>query len=119
MTDNQTTKTTDPEPRLITCVLYRGGGDGVLKALHQRGLNSATLAKGRGSAIGDPADFRGQATEFEKEILSVMVDAEKTDEVMDFIFETAQIDRPYGGFVYVEKLRRGVPLVLPDLPEEQ
>jgi nitrogen regulatory protein PII len=104
---------------LITCVLYRGGSSEVMKALHRRGLNSAYLHHARGSAIGDPIGKDGLPNHFEKEIVSVVVPQAQSDEVFEFIFDTAQIDRPHGGFLYMERLRRAGIYTLPNLPEDK
>lgn len=105
--------------RQITCILYKGGGLQVLEALHKRGVNAASLHHARGSAIGDPAGRNGIPEIFEKEILTVVVSAEEADEIFDFVFEAAKIDRPHGGFLYMERLQLSVPFVLPSVPEEK
>lgn len=119
MITEQKSEQMQKQTRLITCVLYCGGGDKVLQALHKRGFNTTSLSKGRGSAIGDPADAKGRSLQFEKEIITVVVEADQVEEIMEHIFDIAEIDRPYGGFLYVEKLYRSVPYVLPDLPDEK
>jgi hypothetical protein len=106
------------EKLLITCVLYRGGGIEVLKALRKRGIDTANLHHARGSAIGDPADRTGLPASFAKEIVTVTVDADRADELFEFIFDTAQIDRPHGGFLYMQKIRHLSPYALPNVPEE-
>jgi nitrogen regulatory protein PII len=98
--------------KLITCVLYRKGGLAVLDALRKRGIESAALWHARGSAIGDPVGKNGLPVSFEKEIVVVAVPAQDADEIFEFIFETAEIDRPYGGLLYMEPLRRATSFVL-------
>ena len=107
------------EAMLITCVLYKGGGIEVIKALHERGLNSASLHHARGSAIGDQVGKGGLPTHFEKEVVSVVVSQAQSDEIFEFIFDVAQIDRPHGGFLFMERLQRAVPYSLPNLPKEK
>lgn len=107
-----------PNARLITCVLYRGASKRVLEALHREGINAASVYHARGSAIGDPVGPKGLPAEFEKEVLTVVVDAPQADDIFARIFELANIDRPYGGFLYMQRLSRRVPYQLPDVPEE-
>jgi nitrogen regulatory protein PII len=106
------------EARLITCVLYRGASRKVLKALTARGLNAASMHHARGSSIGDPVGRRGLPIQHKKEILNVVVAPEECDEVLHLIFRVADIDRPTGGFMYVRRLARAMPYMLPDVPDE-
>lgn len=107
------------EVKLITAILYRGGGSKVLKALHGRGINTASMNHARGSSIGDPAGKNGIPVSFEKEIVTVVVPAGEADEVFEMIFHEADLNRPHGGLLYMEDLKRSVPYVLPDLPKEE
>jgi nitrogen regulatory protein PII len=106
--------------RLITAILYQGGGAQVLRTLKERGVVSAGLHHARGSAIGDPAEGDGLPRSFEKEVLQVLVEDGEVDDILELIFDTAQVDRTHGGFLYVEKIGSARPLSLPkDLPEEK
>ena len=106
------------EMKQITCVLYKGGGTDVLQALHRRGINRCAMWHARGSAVGDPVGRNGLPVPFEKEIICVIVPAKSADEIFHFIFETAQIDRPYGGFLYMEQLKYASPYFFENVPEE-
>ena len=101
--------------KLITCILYRKGAINVLEALHQKGIHSAFMNHARGSAIGDQEDEKGQVQEFEKEILNVVVPESDADDVFQFIFETANIDRAHGGLMYMESLKGGTTYQLPNV----
>jgi len=104
--------------KLITCVLYKGGSVKVLKALREKGINTAAMSHARGSAIGDPVGRSGLPREFSKEVVTVLVPKEQAEEVFEFVFEVAEIDRPHGGFVYMQELTKAVPFALPDVPDE-
>jgi hypothetical protein len=95
-----------PGAKLITCVLYHGGGLEVQKHLHKNGINRTALYHARGSAIGDPVDRKGLPPSFEKEILLIAVNEKEADGIFDMIFDIARIDRPHGAFIYMEKLKR-------------
>jgi hypothetical protein len=60
----------------------------------------------------------GLPVSFEKDILTVIVPSEIADEIFEFIFTTAGIDRPYGGFLYMGTLHRSSEYVLESLQEE-
>lgn len=102
----------------ITAILYKGGGDQVLRALHAKGITRASMIHGRGSAIGDPIQKDGLPRQFEKEILKVLVEEDRVDQTMQWMFEAADVDRTHGGFFFVEKLTRASAFALPDLPLE-
>lgn len=106
------------EARLITCVLYRGASRKVLKALQARGINAASMHHARGSSIGDPPKRKGLPIQHEKEVLNVVVAPEECDDVLHLIFRVADIDRRTGGFMYVRRLARAMPYLLPDVPDE-
>jgi hypothetical protein len=97
----------------ITCVLYRKAGIALLQALHDRGIHSASLHHARGSAIGDETDERGRIREFEKEVVTILVDESISDDIFGFVFEQARIDRSHGGFLYMERVSRGSSMDLP------
>ncbi|MBM3839248.1 MAG: hypothetical protein FJ398_15030 [Verrucomicrobia bacterium] len=107
------------EWRLITCVLHSQKGIELLKALHRRGLNAAAVHHARGAAIADPAGASGLPVSFEKEIVTVVVPASSAEAIFAFVAQTAEIDRPQGGLLYMERLGKAVPYVLPDIPEEE
>ncbi len=104
--------------KIITCILYHKGGTDILRALHKRGINSAVLHQARGSAIGDPVGLNGLPVSFEKDIITVIVSQDMADEIFEFIFTTAGIDRSYGGFLYMGTLHRASTYTLGSLPEE-
>ena len=104
--------------KLVTCILYQGGGLDVLKYLHKLGINKTALYHARGSGIGDPVAKNGLPHSFEKEILTIIVEDSEADNIFDMVFEIAKIDRPYGGFLYMEKLGRVTPYCLEGYTEE-
>ena len=104
------------EFKIITCVLYPGGGTKVLEALWNRGVTTGNTSYARGSAMGDPIGKDGIPVQFEKEILTAIVRGSEADEIFELVFEVAEINRPHGGFLYMETLRRSVPHPLPSLP---
>ena len=54
----------------------------------------------------------------EKEILNIVTSAEEADEIFEFIFYEADVNRPHGGIIFMTKLDRATDSLLPDLPEE-
>jgi hypothetical protein len=62
---------------------------------------------------------RGVSLYAEREVVQALVDAARADEVFDFMYAAAGIDRPHAGMLLMEKVVHGVLLALPDLPDEQ
>lgn len=96
--------------KMITCIVYRKAGALILDALHKNGYSDAILHNARGTAIGDSGDARGHTREFEKEIITVVVDGAVADDVFSMIFDVADINRTHGGILYmasVSALPRG------------
>lgn len=105
---------TESNSRLITCILPKGSGKPLLEALHQHGVTTASLNFARGANVGDPAGKDGLPVQEEKEIVTVIVSKKEVDDIFEFVVETARIDQPGGGFVYMGELRKSVPFVLPE-----
>ena len=66
-----------------------------------------------------PLAYRGIAGQAEKEILAVEVETDKADEIFEFIYHAADINRPHGGIMYMHSLMRSSEYTLPDLPEQE
>jgi hypothetical protein len=100
---------------LITCILYRSAGVQLLQALFDRGIFSASMQNARGTAVGDTTDSKGFLQEFQKEIVTILVKESEADEIFEFAFHSAQIDRPYGGLLYMQRLDHAAPIVNPQI----
>lgn len=109
---------TDVDTRMITCILPKGSGKPLLEALHGRGITASNMYFARGSDIGDAPGRKGLPDQVEKEIVTLVVANKASEELFQFIVETAQIDRPGGGLIYQGELRKSVPFLLPDVPAE-
>jgi hypothetical protein len=106
--------------KLIFCILPKGVALGVvsgLKASH--GIMSSNISNARGVGKITPLAYRGIAGQSEKEILSVVVPADKADEIFDFIYHEADINRPHGGIMYMHLLQKTTEYKLPQLPDEK
>ena len=90
----------------------------VLKRLKdEQGIVSANLNFARG--MGRITRDRSVASETsQREILSVVVPAERCDALFAWLYEAADIDRPHGGIIYVQPLAEASEYTLPDVPEE-
>lgn len=104
--------------KLITCILPKGIALDVEKKLNEvHSILSTNVSSARGVGKITPLAYRGIAGQSEKEILSVEVPAGSADEIFDFIYEEANIDRPHGGIMYMQTLSRTTIYKLPDIVE--
>ena len=102
----------------IICVLPKGKGIWLEKRLRdEMGLTAVNIHSGRGrsTSVSESISY-GQYAEVE--ILSVVAQGEKADEIFEYIFFEAEINKPHGGFIYLVPLSQATSFSLPDLPEE-
>jgi nitrogen regulatory protein PII len=107
--------------KLITIILPKGKGRA--KALVQQlvfdcGVNRVNINHARGLGRLTPLQHRGVGESSEKEIVTVVVEESKADEIFEFIFYAAEINRPHGGLMFQQPLLATTLFSLPDEPEE-
>ena len=107
--------------KLITCILPVGEAVPVLKQLKQElGIVAANINHARGSGKWTPRAYREMGGQTEKDILTVIVDEQRAEQVFTFIFHIAQIDRPHGGLIFQSDLTAATAYLIPqDLPAEE
>ena len=105
--------------KLITCILPKGVAQPTLEKLKlERGITRTNINSARGSGKITPLAYRGIGGESEKEILNVVVSAVEADDIFEYIYVEADINRPHGGLMYMCRLSHSTTLELPDLPQE-
>lgn len=105
--------------KLITCILPKGVAAPMSRRLKdEKGIEACDINNARG--VGRSTQLRTQrlGDVVEKEIMTVVTSAEQADEIFDFIFYEADINRPHGGMIFMTKLERSSHFELPNLPEE-
>jgi hypothetical protein len=106
-----------PPQKLITCILPHGVALDVLQKLKdEKGIVEASVNSARGMGRLTPLAHRGAAEQTEKDILNVIVSAAEADEIFEYLYYSARIDRPHGGLIYMTALGYTTPFVLPELP---
>ena len=108
------------DSRLITAILpVEVDVAALLQRLREeKQILSANVNFGRGVGRSSPIGDRRLGDEKEKEVLNVIVEAERADEIFEFLHAAADIDRPHGGLLFMTRLRRSTRFELPDLPDE-
>jgi hypothetical protein len=110
----------DLSKKLITCIVPHGRALPVLKALKEEyGIITANIYRARGSGRMTPLAWRGVGETTEKDVMSVVVEDDKSDQIFEFIFEQAGINHAHGGILYQQTLRCSTDFTLPEIPEEE
>ena len=103
--------------KLITSFLPHGTGVPMIKLLKQEtGICTGNInsSRGTGSSAG-ASDFENWV---EVDVLDVVVNADRADEIFNFIYEKAGIGEGNHGFMIQQSLTRSTKFSLPDLSEE-
>lgn len=102
--------------KLITCVLPKGIAVEVISQLKEKyGIVSANINNARGVGKITPLIYRGIGAQSEKEILTVVVKDDIADELFEFIYNEANINRPHGGLMFMNKLSNATIYRLPEV----
>ena len=92
--------------KLITCIVPEPNAAKGAAALREKyDLQTINQHFARGIGKSTPLVKRGIGEKTEKVMLNVVVDAEMADEVFEFLFNEAEIDRPQGGLIYMNAVR--------------
>ncbi len=106
--------------KMITAILPKGIALNLIDKLKsEKGLTAANFSYARGMGKLTPAKYRGIGEQTEKEILSVVVEAERGDEIFEYLFHESDINRPHGGIIYMQKLMMSTDYQLPEMVEEE
>jgi nitrogen regulatory protein PII len=106
-----------PAARLITCIVRSGKGQDVAEHLRRvLGVNSVVFHHARGLGIGTE---RQSGFHEEREVVEALVPAETADTTFAALYHFAELHRPHNGLIFMTRCRRGIPIQLPDLPEEE
>lgn len=105
--------------KLITCFLPSGRGAAVLERLRrEHGLGSAAYHHARGVGTGTKRT-RHSYVASEREVITVLVPAARADDMFRFMFFAAGLDEPRAGMIFMERMARAAPLVLPADPQAE
>ena len=105
--------------KLITAILPKGIALGVIKKLRdEKNIITANMNFARGTGNLAPLKYRDEVVEREKEILTVVVEEAISDDIFEYLYEAAEIDKPHGGVMYMHALESSTLYQLPDISEE-
>ena len=105
--------------KLITAILPKGVSLNVVSRLKkEKDVRTANFcyARGIGKITAEKARLGGE--EREREILSVVVDEERGDEIYEYVYHAADMNKPHGGIMYMRTVL-GSDYILPDNIEDE
>lgn len=85
---------------VLFTVVERGLGQDVVDAAAKVGSRGATIINGRGSGIHETNMFFSMPIEPEKEIVMILIERSKTQEIMDAINKEMNITEPGKGIIF-------------------
>ncbi len=92
--------------KLITCIVPEANAVQGAAALREKyDLQTINQHFARGIGKSSPLIKRGIGEKTEKVVLSVVVETKIADEVFEFLFSEADIDRPQGGMIFMNAIR--------------
>jgi nitrogen regulatory protein PII len=90
----------------ITCIVPEANAIKGAAALREKyDLQTINQHFARGVGKSSPLVKRGIGEKTEKVVLSVIVETKIADEVFEFLFNEADIDRPQGGMIFMNAVR--------------
>lgn len=90
----------------ITVIVDKGKAELVIDAAVKAGSKGGTIINGRGSGTHETARLFAMDIEPEKEIVLILAERDKTDDIIVSIREGLQIDLPGNGIIYVQPVNR-------------
>ena len=92
----------------ITCFLPKGDGVKMVEMLHsEKNIASTNVHSGRGQRTAE--------TWKEQEILTVIVEEDRAEEIFEYIYFQGKLNEPGGGFIFQSDLNRATSFKLPDI----
>ncbi len=108
------------DTKLITCILPKGKALPLQQALvDEKDIHAGNFHFGRGVGRDSHIQDRGIGEQQERELLEVVVPADKADDVFEFMFLTADMDQPHGGMIYMTSMVRSTIWTPPEIPEQE
>ena len=102
--------------KLITSFLPKGKGLPLVKLLKEEtGLSTGNVSSSRGTGTSGSGEFGDWV---EVDVFDVVVDADRADEIFNFIYDKAGIAEGNHGFMIQSNLTKSTKFSLPDLPVE-
>lgn len=85
---------------VIFCIINSGFSENVMDSAKKVGATGGTVINARGTAGKDAEKFFGVAVDPEKEIVMILVPADKKDDVLHALYKDVGLDSPGQGIAF-------------------
>ena len=105
--------------KIITAILPKGRDKDLIKKLVQeKGIQSVNITYARGLGKITPLRHRGVGETTEKSIVTIIIETSRANEIFEYVFYEADINRPHGGLMFQQPLLGSTAFELPEVEEE-
>ena len=96
---------------VITCIVGKEQSEAVLLAARDVGARGAIVHSAQGWGIRERLGALGVAVETERDVIMFMVSSDQQDLIFDAIYQTAGLDAPGRGFMFISPVEKGAAYV--------
>ncbi len=104
--------------KLIAAVVPKGAAGKVMDAAKEAGAEGGTILLARGTGIHEARRLFGMSMNTEREMLLILIDSERSREVLDSIVRAGRLDEPGRGMAFVLSVEEVEGIVHRELPGE-
>lgn len=87
---------------MIYTIVRRGVGDKIVDAAKKAGAEGATILFARGTGVHEYKKFFGIPIESEREIIMILIEKPKTEQVLEAIVKAGELEKPGHGIAFVQ-----------------
>lgn len=91
---------------LITCIVNKGMAEAVMEAARKAGATGGTILSARGTGKQEDVKFFGYPLVPEKEMLMVLVGADRTGKVLEAVKGVPSLSEPGSGIAFCVDVQR-------------
>ncbi|WP_334196055.1 P-II family nitrogen regulator [Muricomes intestini] len=96
----------NPMYHVITVIVDKGKAEDVITAATKAGFKGGTIMNARGSGIHETRKLFSMDIEPEKEIVIILSETDKTEEITSMIKDQLNMDEPGNGIIYVQNANK-------------
>lgn len=97
----------------IFVIVDKGEGENIIESAKKAGSQGATLINARGSGIHEKAKLFGMVIEPEKEIILLLAQSDKTEEIIEKVSKDNNLEEPGRGILFTVDVSRALGLFEP------
>ena len=87
--------------KLIAAVVPKGAAGKVMDAAKEAGAEGGTILLARGTGVHEARSFFGMSMNTEREMLLILIEPERVQEVLDSMVRAGRLDKPGRGMAFV------------------